>query len=115
MVMAIVGVASAAAAEADLSGKWQLEIVSPQGTRTPTMTLKQDGTQVSGTYNSQRGDVPIAGSIQGADFTLTVKIEGQTEKLTVEYKGRVEGGTLTGRVMMGARGEAAFTGKRATT
>ncbi len=48
MVMAIVGVASAAAAEADLSGKWQLEIVSPQGTRTPTMTLKQTGTQVYG-------------------------------------------------------------------
>lgn len=114
MVMAVVGVASAAAAEADLSGAWQLEIVSPQGTRTPTMTLTQTGTQVSGSYKSQRGEVPISGTIQGADFTLTVKLEGQTEKLTVEYKGRVEGAALKGRVMMGARGEADFTGKRAT-
>lgn len=115
MVMAIVGATSAMAAEADLSGTWQLEIVSPQGTRTPTMRLTQAGTQLSGTYKSQRGEVPVSGSIQGADFTLTVKIEGQTEKLTVEYKGRVDGNALTGRVMMGARGEADFTGKRTTT
>ena len=115
MVMLVVGIASATAAEADLSGTWQLEIVSPQGTRTPIVTLTQTGTQLSGTYKSQRGEVPVSGSIQGNDFILTVKLEGQTEKLTVEYKGHVDGNVLNGRVMMGARGEANFTGKRATT
>lgn len=103
---------AALAAEPSLTGQWQLEISSPQGKRTPTMTLTQTGTQVSGTYMSQRGPVPISGTIQGADFALKVEIATPEDKLTVEYKGQLTGDMLAGRVMMGARGEAEFTGKR---
>ena len=102
----------ALAAEPTLSGQWQLEISSPQGKRTPTMTLTQTGSEVRGTYMSQRGPVPISGTIQGADFALKVDIETPDDKLTVEYKGRITGDALAGRAMMGARGEAEFTGKR---
>ena len=107
--------AVAVADEASLTGAWDLEIVSPQGTRTPSMVLTQTGNQVSGSYKSQRGEVPISGTITGSDFALTVKIETDTDKLVVEYKGRVQGNALTGKVAMGARGEATFTGKRAGT
>ena len=103
---------AASAADGSLAGAWQLEIVSPQGTRTPTMTLTQSGNQLTGTYKSTRGEVPIAGTVQGDEFALTVKIETASDKLVVEYKGRVQGDALSGRVMMGARGEANFTGKR---
>lgn len=111
-VMILLLAAAANAAEPSLTGSWQLSIVSPQGTRTPTMRLTQAGTQVSGTYKSMRGDVPISGTIQGNEFALTVKIASQNDTLVVEYKGRIEGDELAGRVMMGARGEANFTGKR---
>ena len=113
MIMLFAAVASGD--EASLTGAWQLEIVSPQGTRTPTMVLTQTGSQVSGTYMSQRGEVPITGTIQGSDFALTVKIETDTDKLVVEYKGRIAGDALNGKVAMGARGEASFTGKRSKT
>ena len=113
MIMLFASVAGAD--EGSLSGAWQLEIVSPQGTRTPSMVLTQTGNQVSGSYKSQRGEVPISGTITGSDFALTVKIETDTDKLVVEYKGRVQGDALTGKVAMGARGEATFTGKRAGT
>ena len=115
MVMLLGFVAQATAAEADLSGTWQLQIVSPGGTRTPTMVLKQAGMQLTGTYTSSRGEVPIAGSVQGNEFALKVKITTDTDELEVEYKGVVEGDALNGRVMMGKRGEANFTGKRITT
>ena len=104
--------ATANAAEPSLSGSWQLEIASPQGTRTPTMKLTQTGAQVSGTYKSSRGEVPISGTMTGNEFSLTVKISVPSDTLVVEYKGRLEGDTLAGRVMMGARGEANFSGKR---
>jgi len=107
--------ATASAAEPSLAGSWQLEIASPQGTRTPTMLLTQSGSQVTGTYKSSRGEVPISGTMQGNEFSLTVKISTQNDTLVVEYKGRLEGDALTGRVMMGARGEANFTGKRLTS
>lgn len=103
---------AASAAEPTLAGSWQLSITSPQGTRTPTMKLTQTGTEISGTYTSSRGDVPISGTIHGNEFALTVKIAAQNDTLVVEYRGRVVGNELSGRVMMGARGEADFTGKR---
>jgi len=113
MILLLATVANAADVAPTLTGSWKLEIVSPQGTRTPTMLLTQTGTQVTGTYRSMRGDVPIGGTIQGNEFALTVKISGQAgDSLTVEYKGRVTGDAVAGRVMMGPRGEANFTGKR---
>jgi hypothetical protein len=113
MILLLTAVANAADAVPTLTGSWQLEIASPQGTRMPTMLLTQTGNQVSGTYKSMRGDVPIGGTIQGNDFALTVKITAQGgDSLVVQYKGRVTGDALAGRVMMGPRGEANFTGKR---
>jgi hypothetical protein len=112
VMILLLATAANAAESLPLSGTWQLEIVSPQGTRMPLMTLTQTGTQVSGTYKSLRGDVPIGGTIQGSEFTLAVKIPSDGEPFTVQYKGHVDGASLTGRVMMGARGEASFTGKR---
>ena len=107
--------ATANAADPSLAGSWQLEIASPQGKRTPTMMLSQNGTQVTGTYKSSRGEVPISGTMNGNEFSLTVKISTQNDSLVVEYKGHLEGDALNGRVMMGTRGEANFTGKRVPT
>src|SRR3569623_1490830 len=65
MILLLATVASAADAPPSLTGSWKLEILSPQGTRTPLMTLTQNSTEVSGSYKSMRGDVPIGGTIQG--------------------------------------------------
>jgi hypothetical protein len=99
--------------EAILAGTWMLKIVSPQGTRTPSMTLAQDGSVLSGHYKGMRAEAPIAGTIHGNAFELTVKLEGQGASLVVQYKGTVTGNTMAGRVMMGQMGEADFTGERA--
>ena len=99
--------------EATLAGTWNLRIVSPQGTRTPLMTLAQDGSVLTGNYKGMRGEAPIAGTIHGTAFELTVKLEGAGGSLVVQYKGTVSGNTMAGRVMMGQLGEADFTGTRA--
>jgi len=99
--------------EASLAGSWNLKIVSPQGTRTPLMTLAQDGSMLTGTYKGMRGEAPIAGTVHGNAFELTVKLEGAGTSLVVQYKGTVTGNTMAGRVMMGQLGEADFTGTRA--
>lgn len=107
---------AALAQQPGLTGSWQLEISSPQGKRTRTMVLTQDGTQVAGTYRSDRGEVPVTGTIDGDSFTLTVKVHGQDQQeLVMEYRGRVQGDALQGRLMMGRRGEVDFTGRRAGT
>ena len=103
---------AAGADEAAMAGAWALKIVSPQGTRTPTMTLVQNGSTLSGTYRGLRGDAPITGTIHGTAFDLTLKLEGQGGSLVIQYKGTVSGDTLSGKVLMGQMGEAEFTGAR---
>lgn len=112
LALALVAGQVMAADVAALSGNWELKIVSPQGTRTPTVVLQQTGHDLTGTYRSQRGDVPVTGTVQGHDFTFTVKLGGADNELTVQYKGKLTGDTIAGKVIMGSRGEAPFTGKR---
>jgi hypothetical protein len=108
----LLAMANAVAADASLAGSWALKIVSPQGTRTPAMTLTQVGNKLSGIYKGMRGEAPIAGTITGNEFDLTVKLETKDASLVVQYKGVVTGDTLAGRVIMGQLGEASFTGAR---
>ena len=111
--LALGAASSAMAGDTSLAGTWNLKIVSPQGTRTPSMTLTQNGTQVAGTYKSTRGEVPVAGTVTGNQFVLTVQIETADAKLVVQYKGTVDGTAMQGMVVMGQAGEAQFTGERA--
>ena len=114
LCLALAGTAtSALAADASLAGRWLIRILSPQGTLTPSMVLTQDGTKLTGTYKGMRGEAPIAGTLNGNTFDLTVKIVGAESTLVVEYKGQVSGDALSGRVLMGPMGEANFTGQRA--
>ena len=101
-----------AANEPSLAGNWQLKIASPQGTRMPTMTLTQSGGEISGIYHGSRGDVPIAGRLTTNQFELTVKLGTGDNTFTVQYRGVVQGDALSGKVLMGHRGEAEFTGER---
>ncbi|MGC4027245.1 MAG: hypothetical protein QM696_00025 [Steroidobacteraceae bacterium] len=102
----------AAAAEPTLAGLWRLTIASPQGTRTPSMQLAQDGSDVSGTYKSARGEAPISGRLTGNQFELTVRLGNGDNAFTVQYRGQIQGDAMQGTVLMGSRGEVAFTGER---
>jgi hypothetical protein len=111
--LALAAATGAMAADATLAGTWNLKIVSPQGTRTPSMTLTQNGTQLTGTYKGMRGEVPISGTVTGNQFTLTVEVATPDAKVVIQYKGTVDGTAMQGLVMMGQLGEANFTGTRA--
>ena len=111
--LALAAATGAMAADATLAGTWNLKIVSPQGTRTPSMTLTQNGTQLTGTYKGMRDEVPISGTVTGNQFTLTVEVATPDAKVVIQYKGTVDGTAMQGLVMMGQLGEANFTGTRA--
>jgi len=110
----VAGVAiSFAAMAADVSGNWNLSVETPQGTRTPTMTLAQKGDVLTGTYHSQRGDQPMTGSIKGNAIKLSYTVGGGDRSMTINYDGTLEGDTITGKVVMGQMGEGKFTAKKA--
>jgi hypothetical protein len=83
-----------AALAADISGTWQFEVQTSQGSGSPTVDLQQKGETLTGTFHSQiLGDQKVSGSVKGntIEFAFQGDAGGQTIKVT--YKGTVESPT----------------------
>ena len=99
--------------QADVAGTWAITVETAGGTGNPTVTLKQDGDTLTGTYASQVfGEQKVTGSIKGnaITFTFTATIEGMS--ITVTYSGAVDKTTMKGKVSLGDLGEGTFTAKK---
>jgi hypothetical protein len=108
---------------ASVAGTWELTMAAPQGGggggnggRSPqpqTLTLKQDGANVSGTLAGGRGgDTAVTGTVSGNDITWTVQRQGRSgNTMTLTYKGTVSGDSITGS-MSGGQMARDFTAKR---
>jgi hypothetical protein len=98
---------------ADVAGSWVLELETGQGTATPSVTFKQEGEKLTGTYSSQLlGEQQLTGSVKGSAITFgfTATMEGNS--FTITYSGTVEKDTMKGKVTFGDLGEGTFTGKK---
>jgi hypothetical protein len=98
------------AADVDVTGKWIMTVNTPAGSGNPIFELKQDGEKVTGSYSGALGEAAVTGSLKGTELTLNIPISGQD--LTVVYTGKVEGNSVSGKVVLGDLGEGTFTGKK---
>jgi hypothetical protein len=119
LLLSVVAVHATPQDNANVAGTWEITMAAMQGggggggTPQPqTLTLKQDGTKVSGTISGRGGETPIDGSVSGNTLTFTVTRQGRDgNSMTITYTATVSGDTLTGK-MSGGRGEREFTGKK---
>lgn len=98
---------------ADVAGTWDIMLDIGGNTATPSVTFKQDGETLTGTYHSQMlGEQKITGTIKGNDisFGFTASFDGNAVKVT--YSGTVEKTTMKGKVTFGDLGEGAFSAKK---
>jgi hypothetical protein len=114
LVLSLIGFSGVGiAADASLAGDWELTVETGQGSGTPQIQLKQNGNALSGTYKSSMlGEAPLTGTVNGNDFTFSVKLDAQGQQLTILYSGTVDGSSMKGKASMGDMGEGTFTGKR---
>jgi len=96
----------------DVTGVWELTVESPQGAMTSTATYKQDGEKLTGTHVGQMGELPLAGTVKGADIAYTITIEAQGQQFTMTYTGKINGDAITGTVDFGGMGSASWSAKR---
>jgi hypothetical protein len=105
--------AGAVAADADLTGTWQLTVQSPAGTGSPTLNLNQDGNALSGSYRGQLGESAVQGSVDGHAFDLTFNVAGPAGSMDVRYRGELkDDDSIAGTIALGPLGQGTFTGKR---
>jgi hypothetical protein len=109
-----VTVAAQSEKPADVAGVWAFDVQIGGGTTgTPTVTFKQDGEKITGTYSSQvLGERQFTGAVKGSalTFSFEASLEGNTLKVT--YSGTVEKDTMKGTVTFGDAADGTWTAKR---
>jgi hypothetical protein len=103
---------SAFAADANVTGTWNMTVETPMGAGNPTFKLTQNGSEVTGTYAGQLGEASVTGTVKGNQVELKYTLSAQGMELTVTYSGTVDGDTMSGKVSYGDMGEGTFTGKK---
>lgn len=102
-VLAIGMLAASAAAQAkvNVTGTWTFQVETSGGSGSPTITLKQDGETLTGTYEGQLGKAPLKGTVKGQaiSFNFTVDVQGQTAD--VVYEGTATDTSMKGTVNIG--------------
>ena len=93
----------------NVTGDWVFNVTTDQGSGTPTMTFKQDGEKLTGTYNGQFGTAELTGTVKGnaIQFSFTIDVQGQQAPAT--YKGTVEKNTMKGTMDIGGMVSGTFT------
>jgi hypothetical protein len=61
------------------------------------MEIKQDGSKLSGSFEGQRGSLPLSGKLDGDQVSLTVKIR----RHDVSFSGTVNGDKMSGPTARG--------------
>ena len=100
-------------AAASVAGKWTLSVnAGPHGDFTMGLTLKQEGTSVSGTFSSPHGDMAVAGEF--ADGALKIATTQGSEDEKIYFQATLnEDGTLSG-YMSSPMGDMKWTASRAS-
>ncbi len=96
----------------DVSGSWDLAVESRQGTARPTITFRQEGEKLSGTYQGRMGEVPLQGTLKGNSIQFSLKLKFRDQDIQVTYTGTVEGDAMKGTVQFGDSGSGSWTARR---
>src|SRR4051794_32838042 len=98
--------ASPVVAQTNITGDWDVTVVSPQGANTTPVSFTQEGEKVSGVFKSPQGTLPFeGGKLTGDDLTFTFTITTQGMQLPITLTGKVVGDTIAGKADFGGFAE----------
>lgn len=101
----------ASTAKVDVTGAWDVEVQTDQGSGSPAFTFKQEGEKLTGNYKGLLGESTLNGTVKGDKIEFSFKVSGQLEG-TVTYTGTTDGKTMKGKVSLAGVGEGTFNGKK---
>ncbi len=98
----------------DVNGAWDLTVETRQGTATPSVTLRQDGEKISGTYHGRMGDTALQGTLKGNNIRFSVRLKFRDQSFLVTYTGTVDGASMKGTVQFGESSSGTWSAHRRT-
>ena len=93
-------------------GNRSLVVVTPLGERRGTLSLKTEGTTLTGSQSADGNSAEIFdGSVTGDAISWKVSITDPMP-MTLEFTGTIDGDEVTGSVILGDFGTSSFSGAR---
>ena len=106
LALTFAAAASPAFAQTNVTGDWDVTVVSPQGENTTLVSFKQDGDKVSGVFKGPQGELPFdSGKMTGSDLTFTFTLTVQGMQLPITLAGKVDGEKMAGKADFGGFAE----------
>jgi hypothetical protein len=98
---------------ADISGTWEITLVSPRGERVSEMSIEQDGENIKVTMEGFQGDeMKGEGTFKDNKAAWSVTVSTPNGDFTINYKGTLEDDILKGEAEMGDFGTMEWTAKK---
>jgi hypothetical protein len=95
------------------TGNWKININTPMGDQENSLSLSENGNQLTGTQAGQFGaNEVLNGLIDGNKASWKIEMT-QPFAITLEFSAVVDGSAIDGVVKAGAFGESRFKGSRA--
>jgi hypothetical protein len=96
--------------QSGVAGKWTMTVdAGPHGATAMALTLKQDGTKVSGTFASPHGDMPVDGEF--VDGVLKLSTNGGNADSQITFEATLKDGKLSG-YLSSQMGDMKWTAER---
>ena len=95
-----------------VDGNWNITLSTPLGDRDASLTLKSDGSSLTGKQAADGNEADIVdGTVSGNDVAWKASITNPMP-LTLAFTGTVSGDTMSGEMGIGPMGSFPFTGTR---
>lgn len=101
-------------AQVDMTGTWTLAVDVQGQVTNPMMELEQDGTSLTGTYDSPTlGIADVTGTVDGNEVTVNFEVNVGGQGGPVVYSGTVdEDGVWSGNFNLAGLATGTFTGTK---
>ena len=112
-VAVLASVPGSVAAQTDLSGMWELTIMTEQGDQVVTINIVQDGDDLTATGDAgEFGTIEMAGTVDGDNVRFQWELDLQGTPLDIVFTGVLAEDTLSGTADFGGMGQGDWTAKR---
>ncbi|HEY1756725.1 MAG TPA: hypothetical protein VGG72_15225 [Bryobacteraceae bacterium] len=96
LLCAALGLTGLVTLAAPIDGKWTVSVQNARGAQTETLTLKSDGSTLTGTLDTGNGTPTniTEGKIDGMSVTFKATRTGRKSTVTTDYAGKLVGDDL---------------------
>lgn len=96
-----------------VDGNWDLVMQTPMGSRNVKLALQAAGNDLSGEFQGDQGNAPVAGSVDGSNLRFNATINGPMGQMELQFSGAEDADKMSGSVQFGAFGSGTWTASRA--